>query len=774
MKRVHVVQLSMLMVLVCSLFSPAQQSVAVATDAIVPPLVNFSGVLTDVNGKPLTGVVGVTFFLYKDQQGGSPLWLETQNAKPNSTGHYTVMLGSTTSQGIPANIFASGEARWLGVQVQGQAEQARVLLVSAPYALKAGDAETLGGKPASAFMAASGNAASSNGPGSAVTGTGKKDFVPLWLSTTKLGSSNLFQSTAGDLGIGTTTPAANLDVNGSSDIRNTLTLFPNGSAPTLSINGTAFNVSNIGLVSFVSGQTFPGTGAVTSVGTGLGLKGGPITTSGTLTIDPTVVPQLSANNTFSGTQTINNTETITVNNGHAALWATQTGSGNAIWSSASNAGSFGVVGVNIATTGTGGGVDGVGSSATGYGVVGASPNVGVSGTSAGSSQRGAGAGRAGLWGDTGGVNGGGYWGVLGTADQNSAGGFLNKGDFPTVYARNSGSGVGVYGAASSASKTGSGSMQTGVWGDTGGGPGFAAIAGTSDESIAGYFVNNSPDFKFEAVQVLSKNSGAFALTAIATKNSTEGVDHQSPSALWADTGDSPGTSQAVLATADDNWAARLLNNSSSHPALGAQNDAAAGALVFHTIGGTVGGSCSIDVSGNLNCSGKIGADAPVDGGARKVSLYGVQSAENWFEDAGSGQLRNGSAQIALDPTFAQTVNTAVEYHVFLTPNGDCKGLYVRHKTATSFEVRELGGGSSSIAFDYRIMAKRRGFEDVRLADVTEKYRQFEAERALQQQNRKTLPPPQRFVRPLASAKPVSLPTTSVTSGAVRSLVAKRK
>lgn len=34
----------------------------------------------------------------------------------------------------------------------GQVEQSRVLLVSAPYALKAGDAETVGGLPPSAFM----------------------------------------------------------------------------------------------------------------------------------------------------------------------------------------------------------------------------------------------------------------------------------------------------------------------------------------------------------------------------------------------------------------------------------------------------------------------------------------------------------------------------------------------------------------------------------------------------------------------------------------------
>jgi hypothetical protein len=114
-----------------SLFAQ-QQPTGASGSAIVPTLVNSSGVLTDVNGKPLTGIVGVTFSLYSEEQGGVPLWVETQNVQPNKTGHYSVMLGSTTSQGSPAELFASGEARWLGVQRQGQPEQPRVMLQSVP------------------------------------------------------------------------------------------------------------------------------------------------------------------------------------------------------------------------------------------------------------------------------------------------------------------------------------------------------------------------------------------------------------------------------------------------------------------------------------------------------------------------------------------------------------------------------------------------------------------------------------------------------------------
>ena len=90
--------------------------------APVPHLVKYSGLIKESAGKAQT--LGITFALYKDEQGGSPLWLETQNVQLDAQGHYSVYLGSTKSEGLPQEVFVSGEARWMGVQVQGQAEQA--------------------------------------------------------------------------------------------------------------------------------------------------------------------------------------------------------------------------------------------------------------------------------------------------------------------------------------------------------------------------------------------------------------------------------------------------------------------------------------------------------------------------------------------------------------------------------------------------------------------------------------------------------------------------
>jgi hypothetical protein len=169
--------------------------------------------------------------------------------------------------------------------------------------------------------------------------------------------------------------------------------------------------------------------------------------------------------------------------------------------------------------------------------------------------------------------------------------------------------------------------------------------------------------------------------------------------------------------ADNGFSVIGYNNSSSLATAQFSNGASDKLAPVMDIGGDYG-ECFIDASGNLHCEGTITGVAAVDGGARKVALNSVQSPEAWFEDAGSGQLSGGQAVVNIESVFGQTINTGAEYHVFLTPNGDCKGLYVAEKSAASFVVKELGGGTSSIAFDYRIMAKRKSFENVRLTDVT--------------------------------------------------------
>ena len=114
---------------------------------------------------------------------------------------------------------------------------------------------------------------------------------------------------------------------------------------------------------------------------------------------------------------------------------------------------------------------------------------------------------------------------------------------------------------------------------------------------------------------------------------------------------------------------------------------------------------------DLNVQGTKNASVPTTHGYVNVSAY--ETAEYYFGDIGRGLVVDGQCTINIESLFKETVNTNIDYEVFLTPYG--RGLiYVDSMTAGSFTVK-----GDNIPFGYEIKAKRKGFEDTRLETTYE-------------------------------------------------------
>jgi hypothetical protein len=112
---------------------------------------------------------------------------------------------------------------------------------------------------------------------------------------------------------------------------------------------------------------------------------------------------------------------------------------------------------------------------------------------------------------------------------------------------------------------------------------------------------------------------------------------------------------------------------------------------------------NVQVTGALTAAVK-NAVVPFPDGSKRV-VHCVESPEHWFEDFGGAKLRNGRTVVKLDADFAKVIKSG-DYRVFVTPEGDCRGLSVRRRAA-GFEVRELAGGKSNVEFSYRIVGRRK-------------------------------------------------------------------
>ncbi len=115
----------------------------------------------------------------------------------------------------------------------------------------------------------------------------------------------------------------------------------------------------------------------------------------------------------------------------------------------------------------------------------------------------------------------------------------------------------------------------------------------------------------------------------------------------------------------------------------------------------------VDSAGDVFYHGGLHTLARTASGAN-VTSFTAKMTSPTVEDTGTAQLVGGVAAVRLDQTFAASIDPTLSYRVFLTPNGDTRGLFVPTKSAAGFIVREAQGGHSTVSFDYRIVATALG------------------------------------------------------------------
>lgn len=96
-------------------------------------------------------------------------------------------------------------------------------------------------------------------------------------------------------------------------------------------------------------------------------------------------------------------------------------------------------------------------------------------------------------------------------------------------------------------------------------------------------------------------------------------------------------------------------------------------------------------------------------GHRAVSAY--ETAEYYFGDIGSNTLKDGKCKIEIEEIFKETVNTNIDYQVFLQAYGNAN-IWVSERHQDYFIVE----GTDDIEFAWELKAKRKGYEYTRLEE----------------------------------------------------------
>ncbi len=122
-------------------------------------------------------------------------------------------------------------------------------------------------------------------------------------------------------------------------------------------------------------------------------------------------------------------------------------------------------------------------------------------------------------------------------------------------------------------------------------------------------------------------------------------------------------------------------------------------------------SGNVYVAGNIYKSGSVSfvEDHPTDP-TKQIVYVSLEGGENGVYIRGSAQLNNGEATVKLPEHFS-LVASQEGLTVQVTPTGETRGLFIVSKSPTEIVVKEIGGGTSGVTFDYLVNGIRKGHEN---------------------------------------------------------------
>jgi hypothetical protein len=704
------------------------QATTYGAEAItIPQMLSYQGKLTDTLGQPVpNGNYQLTFRLYTQPTGGSAFWSEPQTIMVKS-GLFSALLGAVT----PLGSLPDAGALYLSLQVAADPELSpRLRIASAAYAYlteRASNADLLQGKDTTGLDSRYVN----EGQASSVTSNMIVDGAVAAVDLNQMGAS---------------------------------------SGQVMKWTGSAWAPRN----DSVGGGGGGGTVTSVSHATGVVCNPNPITTTGTVRFDSAYGDGRYIRNQFSSDQSADFRITgagrarqfvgvltppgnwaIRGNGGiygtgvygttDSSLYAGVAGSGGTKAdgvSASTNSGYFGVRATNADAHGTA--IFGAGNGLNGY-----NPTSGCGGAFTGDSCGSLNVGRGAV--GTGVVGCGNDRAILATHPSGSGGAFIGTVCGGYGYAANtSGATYGLYGTARSDSGfaayainttsagtgiVGVGNNQTPVYLPSGSGGAFTgsgigayshATASTSTGIIGAG--NNTSYSTFP-----TGSGGAFTgLTCGGYGHATQTTG--AVCGFYGDVNTSTGFGLSGTNTNSGGSGVRGVGNNANHSDLTAGSGVAGTGTQFGVYGyGTDTTSCGgyfanghgsyayvayYNSGTNYKITGSGTVSTIMATREGKKNLFAPEMPEAYFEDCGEGQLANGHCRVNLEKLFSDciTVNAEHPLKVFVQLMDDCNGVYVK-RDAAGFDVYELQGGKSNAQFSWRVLAKWKGNENVRLPEA---------------------------------------------------------